>query len=178
MELKKPINVTIGPIKGALFGGPFRAHQPTRRLFSINMAKEIPNNADFRIPTRDFSVPEVEDMEAGLMAALNALQEGNDIYVGCMGGVGRTGLFLGCFAKVLKDCDKAGLYPVTTVYDPVLWVRDNYKSHAIETPEQEAFVRNFPTEAVLSHLHSLLYVPQIPKTASEAFFLWLRLLFN
>lgn len=178
MELKKEIPVVLGTIKGSLFGGPFRQYEPTRRIFSINMAKEISNPAHIRIPTEDYSIPSQEDMEVGLIAALDALKDGNDIYVGCMGGIGRTGLFMGCFAKLLSDCAAEGLELVTPVGDPVRWVRENYKSHAIETTEQEAFVRGFNTERVRQHLRTLLYVPQPPKTASEAFRCWFKLFFG
>ena len=178
MELKKPIFVVLGTIQGCIYGGPFRQHESTRRLFSINMAKEISNPADFHIPTEDYSVPSVEDMQEGIVAALRALKEGNDIYVGCMGGIGRTGLFMGCFAKVMQDCAAAGLVPCLDPGDPVLWVREKYKSHAIETTEQEEFVRGFPTDVVVAQLEEMLYVPQPPKTAGEAFLLWIKLLLD
>lgn len=183
MNLQNPIMFSFGPVCGSVYGGSFRAYVPTRRIFSINMAKEINIPADFRVPTEDFSVPSVSDMQHGVCAAVEAMRMGNDIYVGCMGGVGRTGLFIGCLTKVWKDFEaKYGfLYPEQLSQgdlDPVEFTRKFYKSHAIETSEQVKFVREFPTEKIVDAIHSQVYIPRPPETAGEAFRLWLRLLFR
>jgi protein-tyrosine phosphatase len=52
------------------------------------------------------------------------------VEVGCLGGHGRTGTALACLAVL------SGHSPG----DAVNWVRANYCSDAVETPEQEAFV--------------------------------------
>lgn len=143
MELSKGIDVTMGSISARIFGGTFRAyHAGERRLVSVKMAEEINRECDISIPTQDFSVPSTQDMQEGVRSAIKAMSQGNDIYVGCMGGIGRTGLFMGVMAKVAAD------YAGEKI-DPVKYVRRNYYAHAIETAEQQEFVRTFDTtEAV------------------------------
>lgn len=94
--------------------------------FAVYALDEIPTAYHF--PIKDFSVPSDEDMVAAVRWAYMRLREGKTVYVGCLGGIGRTGTFLACLA--LLDGKK----------EPVLWVRDHYLPHAVETPEQMAFV--------------------------------------
>ena len=51
--------------------------------------------------------------------------------MGCMGGIGRTGLMLSLLAKAFG------------VEDPVAYVRKHYYSHAVETKEQRQFIADF-----------------------------------
>lgn len=157
MTLKAGVPVQVGPIQGVLYGGPFRKYVPgTRRLIGVKMAAEIDHPHDVSVPTEDYSIPDADDMTAGLIEALRAMKNGNDVYVGCMGGIGRTGLFMGCMAKVMADWETSGSSddgPDSTLdhtlADPVAWVRANYIPHAIETKQQQAFVREFDSAPVL-----------------------------
>lgn len=152
MKLNKGIPVTVGTIHGTIFGGPFKEYQPnTRRLVGIKMAKEITHPHEAKVDTADYSIPALSDMQNGIIYGLKELANGNDIYVGCMGGIGRTGLFMGCMAKVMSDYMKKA-HPRSTYVgvDPVMFVRNNYIPHAIETKEQMAFVREFDTTPVLA----------------------------
>lgn len=119
-----------------LLGGPFKTAPGD--AFRIKMAKEIVAPCEVSIPTADFSVPKMDDMLRGVEKALPAILSGKPVFVGCMGGIGRTGLFLGCVSKLL--------HPGT---DPVKYVRQHYKAHAIETVEQQNFVRSFPVEKLI-----------------------------
>lgn len=86
------------------------------------------------LPIVDFQVPRADQraqVETVMKAALVASLAGRNVYVGCMGGWGRTGLFLGLLAKA------AG------VEDPVAYVRKHYAAKAIETQRQEIFIRDF-----------------------------------
>lgn len=133
-------------LKGMIFGGPFREYvQGTRRLIGIKMAEEIDHPHEVSVPTMDYSVPDVGDMQAGMIAALQAFHDGSDVYAGCMGGIGRTGLFMGCMAKLMID-----LEALPEGSDPVAYVRKHYKSHAIETREQQDYVRTFDTSPVIA----------------------------
>ena len=79
------------------------------------------------LPIHDFSVPspdQQDEVELALRETLEALLDGKKVYVGCMGGWGRTGLFLALLAKVCG------------VEEPVTYVRENYSSRAVETAEQ------------------------------------------
>lgn len=150
MELKKGIPVDLGSIKGFVFGGPFRRYVPgTRRLAGVKMAAEISHPHEISIPTEDFCVPDVGDMKNGLLLALHELAKGNDIYAGCMGGIGRTGLFMGCMAKLCMDYH-GGTYLGHS--DPVKFVREHYIPHALETEEQQDYARTFDTDQALEWL--------------------------
>ena len=157
MQLNKGIPVLIGPIEGTIFGGPFKKFIPgTRRLIGIKMAEEIDHPHDFAVDTEDFSVPAMDDMQQGLIAAIDAFADGKDVYVGCMGGIGRTGLFMGCMAQVMEDLSEHEIDRLRNVGDPVLWVREHYIPHAIETQQQQDYVRSFDTKPVIDHILSLI----------------------
>lgn len=147
MNLIKGIPVNFGTISGTVFGGPFRKFVPgTRRLVGIKMAKEISHPHDFKVDTEDFSVPTQEDMQLGIKFALEQLVKGNDIYAGCMGGIGRTGLFMACMASVMIDYSKCAGDPPPVPGASVAYVRAHYLGHAVETEEQQKFVADFDTE--------------------------------
>lgn len=153
MILRAGIPVDLGVFTGTVFGGKFRNYVPgTRRLVGVKMAAEINHPHDISVPTMDFSVPSLGDMQMGIMQGLQALKGGNDIYAGCMGGIGRTGLYMGCMAKVCIDYH-GGEYLGFT--DPVALVRKVYLGHALETDEQQAYARGFPTQQALDWLNKL-----------------------
>jgi protein tyrosine phosphatase len=119
-------------------------------MFGVKMAKEIKADCDVAVPTEDFSVPEAQDLIEGLRAALVPLSKGKAVYVGCMGGKGRTGLFLAALAKLLGE------------KDPVTFVRMYYYLHAVETSEQKEFVdsldlRSLRWDVRMAHVRSFFY---------------------
>ena len=69
--------------------------------------------------------------------AFDAAREGRRVEVGCVAGHGRTGTVLACMAVL------AGVPGP----DAVDWVRANYLPGAVETPEQERWVRWFEAHA-------------------------------
>lgn len=153
MNLSAGIPVNMGKVNGMLFGGQFRKFVPgTRRLVGVKMAAEIKHPHDISIPTNDFSVPALSAMVDGILLGIEALGEGKDLYAGCMGGIGRTGLYMGCMAKVCIDYH-GGEYMGFT--DPVLLVRATYLGHALETDEQQAYAREFPTPSALCAVAAL-----------------------
>jgi hypothetical protein len=116
----------------AVFGGPYR--QAPEDMPGVKMAAEIDAPCAVDIPTRDFDVPQRDDMVDGLMLTLWLLRKHRKIYVGCMGGIGRTGLFLAVLTRLLTDCDGP---------EAVRRVRAEYKGHAVETQEQQEWVAEF-----------------------------------
>jgi hypothetical protein len=79
----------------------------------------------------DFSVPdEVDPVLVALREVQDRARAGQYVEIGCGGGHGRTGTALACLAVL------GGTPPK----DAVAWVRVNYCSEAVETPEQAAFV--------------------------------------
>jgi hypothetical protein len=101
----------------------------------VKMAAEILAPSDISIPTRDFRTPDVKLLNDGLLAAVDAVLLGKPLYVGCMAGRGRTGLFLAILAKAFG------------VEHPVEYVRKHYYNHAVETDEQYKFVMSYVVPA-------------------------------
>ena len=83
--------------------------------------------ADFGVPKDSFSAARA------ITAAFKRATGKERLEIGCDGGLGRTGTVLACMAVL------AGVPPS----DAVGWVRANYHRKAIETPEQERWIRWF-----------------------------------
>lgn len=152
MQLTKGIPFGCGKVSGTIFGGPFKNYIPkTRRLVGIKMAVEIEHPHDFRVDTQDYSVPSQEAMQKGIMYGLGALARGSDVYVGCMGGIGRTGLYMACMTKVMQSYHfqlQGAIAPTS----PIDFVRSKYHNHAVETEEQQDFVQSFTTTPAVAWL--------------------------
>lgn len=128
MNGKMPLPLNPGQ-RFEVYGGPYRLRPA--RMKGVRMAKEIDLPADVVIPTEDYNVPDVTDMAVGLNKAVTMLLKGQPLYVGCMGGIGRTGLFMAILAKAFG------------IKDPVRHVRATYLPHAVETTQQKRYVAEF-----------------------------------
>ena len=85
---------------------------------------EIIDWPDFGLP------PDGARAASQIRAAFSRAKDGQLVEVGCLGGLGRTGTVLACMA-VLAGVETP---------DAVSWVRENYHSSAVETPEQDSWV--------------------------------------
>ena len=141
----------LGNIKADLKGGPYR-NKPAN-YYGIKMAEEINADCVINIPTRDFDVPDTGRLIAGLYCGITLAQQQAPIWVGCMGGIGRTGLYFAALAKVMARYQKLMKHKVTI--DPVLYVRDMYLSHAVETKQQKDWVANLNIDAVADWVVSI-----------------------
>jgi hypothetical protein len=82
----------------------------------------------------DFGVPiDAVGAVVQIRDAFDRAARGEDVEVGCYGGLGRTGTVLACMAIL------AG-FPASNA---VAWVRENYDSQAVETPDQVRWVMWF-----------------------------------
>lgn len=82
----------------------------------------------------DYSLPENwEEAAEEIRRAYERAFAGEHVEVGCAGGLGRTGTVLACMAVL------AGVATDSAVE----WVRSHYDSRAIETAEQQEWVRWF-----------------------------------
>jgi hypothetical protein len=121
------------PIRGSkyfrVFGGPYRARPEA--MVGLKMAVEINSPSDISIDTEDFDVPAFDALDCGLLKAVQSIAAGYPLYVGCMGGVGRTGLFLAILAKAWG------------IPQPVEYVRTQYIPHAVETQRQYKYVTDY-----------------------------------
>lgn len=126
--LARQVRVTVA-------GGSYRnALLVPEDWYGVSLAAELlPVDGHDHVPCGDFRVPEVREVVPALRRALReAVINGRPVFAGCMGGTGRTGLFLAMVISVL--CPEE---------DPIKAVRRLYKKGAVETPEQVRFVRAF-----------------------------------
>lgn len=134
MALKKPpenyVDFEVNGVARRMYGGSFFHAPEDDKFLTINLMEEYPLPCDFYLPIKDYSCP--TDIQA-MFDIFEEIEKSNkDVYVGCFGGVGRTGLFMSCFLKHLGQIN------------PILRVREDYNSHAVETSEQREFVFFFP----------------------------------
>jgi len=132
-----------------VYGGPY-LNRPTS-MVGVKMAMEIHAACDVDVPTMDFNVPPLPVLFQGLEQTIPHLVAGKPIYVGCYGGIGRTGLFLAALAKLWGE------------KDPVAYVRAHYLAHAVETEAQQGYIRNllFP-----KNLQKMVRIAKIRGTLS------------
>jgi protein-tyrosine phosphatase len=82
----------------------------------------------------DFGIAENPELAAQqIVDAFGRARSGELVEVGCLGGSGRTGTVLACMAVL------SGVPPE----EAVAWVRASYRPEAVETSDQEAWVRWF-----------------------------------
>ena len=144
------LKIRIGRlVNSRVYGGPYRDKPP--EMVGVKMAVEVDRPCKVDIPVRDFSVPGEADFLKGLHHGVLLMAGGSRLYVGCMGGKGRTGLYLAGLAKVMSE------YRITMKrpgLDPVQYVRENYYSHAVETSEQEAFIDGLDVWGIIDWVRS------------------------
>ncbi|HYF08716.1 MAG TPA: hypothetical protein VD970_13915 [Acetobacteraceae bacterium] len=124
----RPVRVT---------GGPFCSLPPG--AFGLCLEARDPRLAEaaIRLDVPDFGVPDAAALRTALLRMREAMRAEPEraFHIGCRAGLGRTGLAMACLARL---CGIEG--------DAVAWVRTQYDPRAVETPEQEAFVRAFTAE--------------------------------
>jgi len=84
-------------------------------------------------PISDGTAPESADDFHNLVTwVVQALEGGRSVHAGCVGGHGRTGLFLAALAAFMGQGDET-----------VGYVRENYCSKAVESEAQVAFLQGY-----------------------------------
>lgn len=138
-------------IDTTVYGGPYR--DVPQYFYGVKMAIEIDHPHMVSVPTRDFDVPKVSDLQAGIVKALMGMMNDENVYVGCMGGIGRTGIFLAALAKVQIEYRKVK-HRAGRGEDPVLYVRKHFIPHAVETQQQMEYIADFDVSDIVSWLDS------------------------
>lgn len=132
-----------------LHGGPYDRKPygvPGIKLEPASKDRDSAMIVDFPIP--DFSTPTEHELNDALIEIIRYLKKGAVVmYVGCLGGRGRTGLVMACLVRLLQEAK--GLRPDL---NPIEVVREIYNSHAVETPEQERFVLNVDLSRALKEV--------------------------
>lgn len=120
-------------------GGPYRNR--TKNTFGVCVAKELREMPhDVHVPIPDFKTPPMKVLEDTVTEIIARAYTGQEVYIGCMGGYGRTGLFMAAIAKVLGKAN------------PVHYVRSNYHAHAVETAEQREMVADLRSWVIRGRL--------------------------
>jgi len=127
----------------AIYAGPYLSYRRHRsRPLLIKMAEEIEAPCDLSVPTVDFGTPDPGLFKSALRKAADSLISGRPIFVGCRYGQGRTGLFLAALVKLHYEIEyRTGVRDWRSQVDPVIAVRNLYYTRAVETLDQERFVR-------------------------------------
>lgn len=116
-----------------IWGGPIPQRDwDLKTVLVVNLLEYRNDTQDAWFPIKNWDIPDDDEMFEILVDTLiKRATEGQEIYVHCHGGHGRTGTVLGGIAGKLG------------IDDPVQHVRKHYCQRAIETPEQEQYVNDF-----------------------------------
>lgn len=103
-----------------------------------------------RFPIRDVSVPRSNEFVSGILDAIDGqMAAGGVVYVHCWGGVGRTGVVVGCW---LSRHGHPGVAALARLQE--LWKScpKSVRRESPETMEQRRFIENFREESKTSDL--------------------------
>lgn len=117
--------------------GPYRERVPGTYGVRLTEDHQLDAPCDLHFPIRDYGVPDARSFEMLLINLIKIAEEGHVVYVGCYGGIGRTGMIVAGLARVLI----AGVNPVS-------WAREYYLGHAVETERQEVLISTFDVNRV------------------------------
>lgn len=141
-----------------VYGGSFYSAPIGKQWHTVKMAAEIDAPCTVSIPTNDFSTPPTSELIYGLKRTIIAMYKRKKIFVGCMAGRGRTGLFMACLARIILESERSHT-------DPVQYVRDEYFSHAVETAEQEQYVSSlniYKLVRLVQYLNTSRFLKYLP----------------
>lgn len=160
------IEIELNGRKVTVMGGPYR--EKPEGIKGVKLAPEINAACDVSIDIPDYSVPGVLYVHHAMKDMFTILNQDGKIYLGCFGGIGRTGMIMACLIKTigmanLQAEEKTWLYKIKKFFGgvpsnhlwminyPIQFIRDEYLSTAVETPEQEAFVKAYDPTKWLKH---------------------------
>lgn len=136
-----------------------------KAVFTVNLTQEYSDlPCTINLPIKDFSVPkDLNQFNMVLAAMVDKIVDKEDVFFGCFGGIGRTGIVLAVIAKLFGVENK----------DLVSYVRENLHYKALETNEQIEFVKNFNINYLKNVLDAKILNKKIinstPQNYSEAY---------
>ena len=86
----------------------------------------------YHSPIVDYGLPRETQMDSIIQFLQTQIDANQNVLVHCMGGYGRSGTVMGSYANAILGVD-----------DPVEYVRKTRGQEAIETEEQEEFVKSY-----------------------------------
>jgi len=92
----------------------------------------------YRFPIRDYSIPECPSLTKNILDTIDScLERGQTVYVHCWGGIGRTGVIVGCWLARHGYEDEAALARLLE-----LWLQcpKSVNGPSPETPEQKQYI--------------------------------------
>lgn len=104
-------------------------------------ADSVPTAKHHRFPIRDVCVPSSVDLTTAILDTVDEhIERGDVVYVHCWGGVGRTGVIVGCW--LARHCG-SGQQALRRLAE--LWRTCPKSAHrqSPETPKQKEYVRNW-----------------------------------
>lgn len=138
-----PIPLETGKI-GWVHAGPTRELPEGYGL--VRCAKEIRGYRDriaYDVGTSDYEPFSKEILTRALPNILRDIEDGKPLYIGCMGGVGRTGTLLSILVAQ---------HPAFTGETAIEYIRGVYRSGAVETVAQKQQVNEFAHAARIAAL--------------------------
>ena len=148
---KPPLNFELEGKQVTIYGGS--CHEPAIDDADVYISLDVEQPVYFweqpwyenegkkhiRLPIEDMFIPnDTEDFNSCVEFAKYYLSEGKKIHVGCIGGAGRTGMFLSALVQASmgdKLIDEDG-----NKISAIDYVRENYYKHAVETIPQILFL--------------------------------------
>lgn len=149
-HIYRGIEVTVGGKIYTILGGPYT--ERPEGVPGVSMLEGDCTPSNVHIPTADFSVPCYPEFFRGVQQGVLLLQQYGVLYVGCTGGVGRTGMYMVAVVIALRAMEhERGLmqggqpgWNIWAIVDEVLSdVRQAYMGEAVETEGQEIYLQEF-----------------------------------
>ena len=134
-----------------VYGGSFlRSPLLGTHIYRVCLAEEITDlKYEHKLPISDFSTPTLRDLVLSLDTVFNHTDGYDEIYAGCMGGYGRTGLFISAMVMVCQTEPNAALAREA--------VRGTIHPYCVETQSQfnllcelEDYLRDMPFSDVVT----------------------------
>jgi protein-tyrosine phosphatase len=101
----------------------------------------------FNHPIQDFGIPSIDRMQKIQNLIKQQLSEGRNIYLHCLGGIGRTGTVVGCY---LVEQGMSGNQALTQIIS-LRSVLGRIRINSPETDEQINFVLNWQSHWFKNH---------------------------